>query len=113
VAQLEKSRLARIKKMASRASAFLLFIYTSGFSSSCYLSHLLAALIIPLWHFGVNQAEMGLIVPLFFNPLCPPILGEFMGWGTPPDPQQRGLAPLHSPLFKQLFLTLENVIKIS
>jgi len=34
----------------------------------------------------------------YFNPLCPPLLGEFGYWGAPPNPQQRGFAPLHSPL---------------
>ena len=32
----------------------------------------------------------------FINPLYPPILGDFKIWGTPPDPWQRGSAPLHS-----------------
>ena len=31
------------------------------------------------------------------NPLNPPVLGDLKeSWGTPPDPWQRGKAPLHS-----------------
>ena len=30
-----------------------------------------------------ENAEM-----VFINPLYPPVLGDFYGWGTPPDPQQ-------------------------
>jgi len=37
----------------------------------------------------------------FFNPLYPPLLGDFRSWGAPPDPRQRGLAPLDSPVAKQ------------
>jgi len=36
-----------------------------------------------------------------FNPLYPPVLGDFVSWGIPPNPQQRGSAPLHSPVVKR------------
>jgi hypothetical protein len=28
---------------------------------------------------------------LFFNPLCPPNPGGFLGWGTPPEPPPKGI----------------------
>jgi hypothetical protein len=34
---------------------------------------------------------------LTFNPLAPILGGRLRNWGTPPNPRQRGFAPLHAP----------------
>jgi hypothetical protein len=34
---------------------------------------------------------------LTFNPLAPILGGRLENWGTPPNPRQRGFAPLHTP----------------
>jgi hypothetical protein len=47
---------------------------------------------------------------IIFNPLCPPVLGELKNWGTPPNPRQRGFAPLNSPAVEFLhFDGKENI----
>ena len=44
---------------------------------------------------GINYGTGERLVTIF-NPLYPPVLGDFVSWGIPPNPQQRGSAPLHS-----------------
>jgi len=34
---------------------------------------------------------------LTFNPLAPILRGRVGNWGIPPNPRQRGFAPLHTP----------------
>jgi hypothetical protein len=47
--------------------------------------------------FVMATKPAGTVSILEFNPLAPNLGGRKRSWGTPPNPRQRGKAPLHAP----------------